>query len=273
MPKVFVTGISRGFGRDLAQELLAAGHQVVGTTRSGVAPFEHARLHVLALDVTDAGQVHMVVDAAVGQMGGLDIVISNAGAGHVGAIEEASLRELEQQMQVNFYGAFHVIQAALPHLRAPRSGKIVNFSSVAGLAAPGGYGLYAAAKFALEGLSEALEQEVQPFGISVTIVEPGRFRTEFLSDRSVSKSERVIADYEQTIVGLMRTHVAHGDGNQRGDPVKAVRVLLQALDSTPPPLRLVLGPDAYDRIASRNERFNAELEQWRAAATATDLSS
>lgn len=271
MANVFVTGISRGFGRDLAQELIAAGHTVAGTTRDGGAPFVHERLHVFQLDVTEAGRVHKVVAEAIETLGGLDVVINNAGFGIVGAIEETTPEEVARVMDANFYGPLHVIQAALPHLRARRAGRIINFSSVAGLAAPGGYGVYAAAKFALEGMSEALEQEVKPFGISVTIVEPGRFRTDFLSGQSILKAQRQITDYDDTIVGLMRKHVAGGHGNQPGDPLKAIGVILDVMASDAPPLRLPLGPDALGRIAARNARFDQELDQWRDRAMATDL--
>lgn len=273
MANVFVTGISRGFGLDLARELLAAGHSVAGTTRNGTAPFAHERLHVFSLDVTDAARVQSVISAAIGTLGGLDIVINNAGFGIVGAVEEVSPAETARVMDTNFYGPLHVIQAVLPHMRSRRAGHIVNFSSVAGLAAPGGYGIYAAAKFALEGMSEALEQEVKPFGISVTIVEPGRFRTDFLSEQSILKAAHQIADYEETIVGLMRKHVAGGHGNQQGDPVKAIHVILQAIASDTPPLRLVLGADAVARVAMRNDRFNAELAEWHDRAVSTDLAA
>lgn len=271
MANVLVTGISRGFGLDLARQLIEAGHTVAGTTRNGAAPFEHDRLHVFRLDVTDAVQVKTVINGAIGKLGGLDIVINNAGFGIVGAVEEVDPAEVAQVMDTNFYGPLHVIQAVLPHLRARRAGHIINFSSVAGLAAPGGYGIYAAAKFALEGMSEALEQEVKPLGISVTIVEPGRFRTEFLSGQSMMKAGQHISDYDETIVGMMRRHVASGHGNQPGDPVKAINVILQAIASPTPPLRLVLGADAIARVAARNERFNTEQAEWRDRATATAL--
>jgi NAD(P)-dependent dehydrogenase (short-subunit alcohol dehydrogenase family) len=181
-----ITGISRGLGRALAGAVLARGDAVVGTTRSGSADLPaHEQLTVLPLDVTDRAAVFAQVAAAHAVHGRLDVVLNNAGYGLLGPVESSSDREVRDVMAANFFGPLHVVQAALPLLRRQSHGRVINITSIAGLAPSPGSGLYAAAKFAVEGFSASLAQEVAPLGIRVTCVEPGALRTEFVSRDSI----------------------------------------------------------------------------------------
>jgi NAD(P)-dependent dehydrogenase (short-subunit alcohol dehydrogenase family) len=252
----FVTGISRGFGKTLCEALLQQGHRVIGTTRSGSSDLTHENLTVMQLDVTDQQQTEQVIQQAIAKLGRIDVVVNNAGFGMVGAVEEVSTEEAQATFDTNFFGTFNVIRAVLPHFRANRSGHIVNFSSVGGITGSAGYGLYNAAKFAVEGLSEALDLELKPFGIKVTIVEPGYFRTDFL--------------YAET-AGVARNNVSVRSGHQPGDPAKAVRVIIQAVASSTPPLRLPLGPDCYARIDNKLARLQSDIDHWREIASATQF--
>ena len=265
-----VTGISRGFGRALCDELLRRGHRVVGTSRNGAAGPAHGNLIELALDVSDEAQTYAAVAQAIARFGRIDVVVNNAGFGLVGAVEEVSTAEAKKVFETNFLGTWNVIRAVLPHLRANRSGHIVNFSSIGGITGSMGNGLYNASKFAVEGLSEALEIEVKPLGITVTIVEPGYFRTDFLAPSSMQQAAMVIDDYAQT-AGMTRNAVAARSGSQPGDPAKAVRVIIDAVESGAPPLRLPLGPDAFSRIDGKIARLKEEIGYWRQAASDTQF--
>jgi NAD(P)-dependent dehydrogenase (short-subunit alcohol dehydrogenase family) len=266
----FVTGISRGFGKVLCEELLQRGHRVVGTTRSGSTDMTHENLTVMQLDVTDERQTEQVIKQAVEKMGHIDVVVNNAGFGMVGAVEEVSTEEAQATFDTNFFGTFNVVRAVLPHFRANRSGHIVNFSSVGGITGSAGFGLYNAAKFAVEGLSEALDLELRPFGIKVTIVEPGYFRTEFLSSGSIKKAAKIVDAYAES-AGKARGNVSSQSGNQSGDPAKAVRIIIKAVQSPSPPLRLPLGPDCYARIDEKLSRLKRDIGDWREIASATQF--
>ncbi|RUL64540.1 SDR family NAD(P)-dependent oxidoreductase [Dyella dinghuensis] len=266
----FVTGISRGFGKTLCEELLVRGYRVVGTTRNGSSDITHENLMVMQLDVTDEQQTEQVIKQAIEKMGRIDVVVNNAGFGMVGAVEEVSTEEAQATFDTNFFGTFNVIRAVAPHFRANRSGHIVNFSSVGGITGSAGFGIYNAAKFAIEGLSEALDLELKPFGITVTIVEPGYFRTEFLSSGSIKKAAKLVDAYADT-VGKARNNVSSASGNQPGDPAKAVRVIVNAVESPSPPLRLPLGSDCYARIDEKLARLKRDMDGWRAMATATQF--
>ena len=268
----FVTGISRGLGKALAQAVLAAGEHVIGTTRSGKADWGQGEpnLTVSALEVTDAEAIRNAVAEAYARHGRLDVVLNNAGYGLLGAIEEASSHETEHVFAVNFHGPLAVITAVLPYLRGQRSGHIVNVSSIAGLAPMAGSGLYAAAKCALEGMSESLAQEVAPLGIKVTLVEPGAFRTDFLSSDSIRRSKDRIEDYDQT-AGKNVDHLAAIAGKQAGDPAHAARAILAAVNAEQPPLHLVLGPDALRRTREKLKALSAELDTWQQLSASTDF--
>lgn len=268
----FVTGISRGFGRALCEELLRRGHTVVGTSRHGSSGPSHPNLIELALDVSDEQQTHDVIGQAIAKAGRIDVVVNNAGFGLVGAVEEVSTAEGRSVFETNFFGTWNVIRAVLPHLRANRSGHIVNFSSIGGITGSMGNGLYNASKFAVEGLSEALEIEVKPFGITVTIVEPGYFRTDFLSSSSIQQAAKVIDDYAAT-AGTVRNAVATRSGTQPGDPAKAVAVIIDAIEADTPPLRLPLGPDAFSRIEAKITRLRQDIDRWQRAASDTQFTA
>ena len=268
----FITGISRGFGRSLADALTARGDIVIGTTRTGSADItqEKGSLDVLALDVTDAQAVRKTVAAAFQRHGRIDVIVNNAGYGLLSSVEEATDDEIEHVFAVNFHGTRRVIQAALPHLRAQGGGHIVNITSMAGVAPNPGSGYYAAAKMAVEGLSQSLAREVAPLGIRVTLVEPSAFRTDFLSEHSIRRSAGNLQDYAGT-AGSSRDRLAAMAGNQPGDPARAAAAIIQAVDSPKPPLHLVLGSDAYHRTRQMLDAFSAELEAWKTVAIGADF--
>jgi NAD(P)-dependent dehydrogenase (short-subunit alcohol dehydrogenase family) len=268
----FITGISRGFGLALTEALLAKGETVIGTTRDGSAPIDDAsgKLHVVALDVTDPAAIKDAVGQAIRIAGRLDVVVNNAGYGLLGSVESGRDAEIEQLFAVNFHGPRRIIQAVLPQLRLQGSGHIVNITSIAGLAANPGSGLYAASKFAVEGMSQALAQEVAPFGIKVTLVEPGAFRTDFLSDHSLRKTEAGDDPYGAT-AGATIARLDSMAGKQLGDPAKAATAIITAVEAPQPPLNLVLGSDAFRRVQDRQKAFAADLERWQTLTLGTDF--
>src|SRR5437879_4420981 len=257
----FITGAWTGFGRVLAEEVLRAGGKVVATARSRdkVADLEAKypqSAKALALDVIDAGQIASAVDQAIAKFGQVDVLVNNAGYGVAGAIEEVSEAEYMPMFETNVFGLLRVTRAFLPHFRKQRSGHILNLSSIGGVVASPGMGYYNATKFAVEGLSEALAAEVAPLGIRVTIIEPGPFRTDFLG-RSGVIAEKRIADYDAT-AGNMRKYFAENDGKQPGDPNRAVQAMMQVVDSPSPPLRLLLGAGALQRLRSKLGNWERE---------------
>jgi NAD(P)-dependent dehydrogenase (short-subunit alcohol dehydrogenase family) len=270
----FITGASTGFGRVLAEEVLKAGGKVVATARNldKVKDFEAKypqTAKALALDVTDAGQVDSVVTQAIAKFGRVDVLVNNAGYGVAGAIEEVSEAEYMPMFETNVFGLLRVTRAFLPHLRKQRSGHILNLSSIGGVVASPGMGYYNATKFAVEGLSEALAAEVAPLGIRVTIVEPGPFRTDFLGRSGVVAKTR-IADYDAT-AGNMRKYFAENDGKQKGDPVRAVHAMIQVVESPNPPLRLLLGASALQRLRSKLANWEKEIAEWEQVTTGADF--
>jgi len=273
-PKVwFITGISRGFGRELASAAIGQGDFVVGTTRSGESDQESSsgRLTVLALDVTHPRDVASVVAKAWQIHGHIDIVVNNAGFGLLGAVEEVEESQARQVFETNFFGLLNVVQSALPRLRAQGSGHIINISSIGGFAGFPGYGLYSASKFAVEGLSEALAAELQPLGIHVTIVEPGYFRTNFLSGSSLQRASRVIDAYAATS-GKTRDSADERDGQQPGDPALAAKAIIAVTRSPHPPLRLILGADAIARVRTKLVQVTKDLEDWESVSLNTGYS-
>jgi NAD(P)-dependent dehydrogenase (short-subunit alcohol dehydrogenase family) len=269
-----LTGISRGLGLSLVKAVLAKGDIVIGTTRNGEPPADVVsdNLAILPLQVTDRDQVARTVEAANARHGRLDVIVNNAGYGLLGPIEAATPEEVDHVFAVNFFGPLSLIRAALPLLREQRRGHIVNISSIAGIAPMAGSGLYAAAKFALEGLSQSLAQEVAPLGIWVTLVEPGAFRTDFLSKHSIRRTDGSIDDYAATsgrvIDGLMTR-----SGQQLGDPDRGASAIIEAIEADEPPLNLVLGSDALSRAKARLERFEEDLHRWENLTLSTDFAA
>jgi NAD(P)-dependent dehydrogenase (short-subunit alcohol dehydrogenase family) len=270
----FITGASTGFGRVLAEEVLKAGGKVVATARNRdkVADLEAKypqKAKALALDVTNAGQVDSVVTQAFAQFGRMEVLVNNAGYGLAGAIEEVSEAESMPMFETNVFGLLLVTRAFLPHLRKQRSGHILNLSSIGGVVASPGMGYYNATKFAVEGISEALAAELAPLGIHVTIIEPGPFRTDFLG-RSGVVAETRIADYDAT-AGNMRKYFAENDGKQKGDPVRAVHAMMQVVESPNPPLRLLLGASALQRLRSKLANWEKEIAAWEQVTLGADF--
>jgi len=220
--------------------------------------------------VTDRAQVEDVVKKAYLLNWRLDVVVNNAGYGLLGAIESTRPEEFGHVMDVNFNGTVHVIQAALPYLRDQRKGHIINLSSIAGIAPVGGYAFYAAAKFAVEGLSISLAHEVKPLGINVTVVEPGAFRTDFLAETSLRVSGGHLEEYKDT-VGTVLDKMGKMNGKQLGDPVKGAKAMLAIVDSEDPPLHLLLGSDAYNRAGAHFEAFTEEMQKWKSLSLSTDF--
>ena len=268
----FITGVSRGLGRDLAEALLSRGSTVIGTSRNGQADLNagSGTLHLLALDVTKPDEIAGVVEQAHQFHGRIDVVVNNAGSGLLGAIEESSPAEADAVFGVNFFGPLRLIQAVLPLLRKQGSGTIVNLSSIAGLAPMVGSGLYAAAKFALEGMSISLSQEIAPLGLKVMVVEPGAFRTDFLSGNSIQHTARTIGAYDATSGQAVRKLNAM-DGTQAGDPKLGAQAIIQAVESPEPPLHLLLGSDALGRARSRIKDLTAMFDQWESVSRSTDF--
>ncbi|MEK6345975.1 MAG: oxidoreductase [Burkholderia sp.] len=269
-----ITGCSSGLGQHLAQAVAARGDHLVATARDVQSLQALARqyphtVRVCALDVTRAGDAAAAVAVAVDAFGGLDVLVNNAGYGLFGAIEEGVPDEYRPMFEVNVFGLIEVTRAALPALRRRAGGRIVNLSSTAGIAGSAGSGYYSAAKFAVEGLSEALDREMRPLGLRVIVVEPGPFRTAFLG-RSIAVAARRIDDYDQT-AGQRRAYRDSNDGKQAGDPAKAVQVMLRAIDSDAPPLHLPLGPVAYEVADRKLAAFRDDIDAWRQVAIATDF--
>ena len=269
----FITGASSGFGRAFAEFAIGQGYSVALGARNpaklaalvNTAP---DRAVAVTCDVTDAGQVRRAAADTLARFGRVDVLINNAGYGIVGAIEETPESELRAQMETNFFGAMAVTRAFLPAMRAQRSGAIVNISSLGGQLSFAGYGAYSASKFALEGASEALAQELKPLGIKVLIVEPGAFRTGFAG--AALKHMPVIDAYNES-VGPIRAF-SHGmDTTQEGDPHKAARAIESALNAPDTPLRLQLGADAVSLVRTHSETLLADLSKWEALALDTKL--
>ncbi len=267
-----ITGVSRGLGKALAEAALLRGDTVIGTSRTGEADIKQSngKLHMLPLDVTKREQVFTAVTRAHELYWRLDVVVNNAGYGLIGAMEGTTPREFNDVMDVNFFGTVHVMQAALPFLRLQHGGHIVNLSSIAGLAPVGGYAFYAAAKFAVEGLSISVAHEVRDLGIRVTIVEPGAVRTDFLNDSSIKHTDSAIDDYEGS-AGQVKKHLESMKGKQIGDPEKAAKAIIHAVDSDSPPLHLLLGSDAFNRASTNTTAFKEELEKWKQLTLSTDF--
>jgi NAD(P)-dependent dehydrogenase (short-subunit alcohol dehydrogenase family) len=266
-----ITGCSSGFGQRLALAAARRGDQVIATARNveairGLArPFD-GRMVALPLDVTDGSSISAAVAEALATFGTIDILVNNAGYGLFGAIEEGAPEEYRPLFEVNVFGLIETTRAVLPTLRR-HGGTIINMSSGAGIAGHGGGGYYNASKFAVEGLSEALADELRPFGVRVILVEPGPFRTEFLG-RSINLAANEMPEYA---VSSRRQYRETNNGNQAGDPDKAVAVILKAVDAEEPPLHLPLGPTAHGIAERKLAAFRKDIDMWRDMSIGTDF--
>jgi NAD(P)-dependent dehydrogenase (short-subunit alcohol dehydrogenase family) len=270
----FITGVSSGLGRALATEALAAGHQVVGTVRQEAARPEFESLKpgsafARVLDVRDYAAVERVTADIEATVGPIDVLVNNAGYGHEGLVEESSMEELIQQFEVNVFGAVAAIKAVLPFMRQRRRGHILNITSMGGLMTFPGISYYHGSKFALEGISGSLGKEVKSFGIFVTAVEPGMFRTDW-AGRSMVRAERSIPDYDAVFEPIRAARKSR-DGNQAGDPAKAARAMLQVVESPQPPERLLLGPDALKLVREDRKAFDEEVAAWEKLSASTNF--
>ena len=259
-----ITGASSGFGSAIAHAALAAGDTVIAGARrlgplSELVAAGGSRVRAVTLDVTNARHGAEVVDGAVRDFGRIDVLVNNAGRGQVGAVEETTDEELRAIMDVHLFGPAALTRAVLPHMRGRGTGAIVQMSSFGGQMSVAGFGAYSASKCALEGLSEALAEEVAPYGIEVLIVEPGAFRTSFSGGALHESAE--LGAYSDT-VGPTRRYIKSIDGAQPGDPAKAAAAILAALDADPTPLRLPLGDDSVDALPGHLDRVRTELLAW-----------
>ena len=273
MNKVWlITGANSGFGRAIAEAAVAAGDVVVATARrvtalDDLAAAHHGQVDVLPLDVTDAAAIDATVQDVIDRHGRIDVLVNNAGRTHVGAAEETTDAELRDLFEVHLFGPVALTRAVLPHMRSRRAGAIVQISSMGGQLSFAGFGAYSATKFALEGMSEALADEVRPLGIAVLIVEPGAFRTGLFGSASASEP---MPEYAGT-VGRTRQMIEESAGTQPGDPAKAATAILTALAAPSTPLRYPLGDDAVDAILGHLDRTTADLRDWEKLARDTRI--
>ncbi|HVX77012.1 MAG TPA: oxidoreductase [Bradyrhizobium sp.] len=272
-PVWFITGCSTGFGREFARAALKNGYRVVATARdpnkiADLVAGQEGRAIALPLDVTRPDQIRAAIKEAQGVFGHIDTLVNNAGYGYLSAVEEGEDQEIRAMFETNFFGLAAVIREALPGMRARRRGAIVNVASVGGIVGFPGSGYYAATKFAVEGLSEALAGEVEPLGIHVMLVEPGPFRTDW-AGRSLKQSSRFIEDYKQT-AAMRRKQIAGYSGTQPGDPARAADAVVTALRSSKPPRHLVLGREGLNNVENQLKSMLAEIELWRETSLASD---
>ncbi|WP_321878246.1 oxidoreductase [Paraburkholderia bannensis] len=270
---LLITGVSSGFGRALAQEALAVGHTVVGTVRSAEARRDFEALSTNAafarvLDVTDFDAIDAAVAEIETNIGPVDVLVNNAGYGHEGVLEESPLSAMKRQFDVNVFGAVAMIKAVLPFMRTRRRGHILNITSMGGYITMPGIAYYCGSKFALEGITETLGKEVKPFGIAVTAVAPGSFRTDW-AGRSMTRTPRSIADYDALFDPIRQTREAKR-GKQLGDPLKAARAMLAAIDSEKPPAHLLLGSDALGLVRNKLAELESEIAAWESVTISTD---
>lgn len=270
---MLITGVSSGFGRALAQEALAAGHTVVGTVRSAQAAREFEALSAQAavarvLDVTDFERIDGVVADIEANVGPVDVLVNNAGYGHEGIMEESPLDEMRRQFDVNVFGAVAMMKAVVPFMRERRRGRILNITSMGGHITMPGIAYYCGSKFALEGISETLGKELAPFGIAVTAVAPGSFRTDW-AGRSMARTPRSIADYDALFDPIRRAR-EEKSGKQPGDPAKAARAMLAVMAADHPPAHLLLGSDALRLVRDKLAALDDEIRAWEAVTVSTD---
>jgi len=271
-PVWFITGCSTGFGRQIAKHVLELGYRTVVTARDTDDIRDLAEMGealVLKLDVTERSQAEAAVKAAEDHYGHIDVLVNNAGIGYFAAVEESDETEVRKMFDVNVFGLSRMIHVVLPGMRKRHKGFIVNLSSIGGLRSFPSLGYYNATKFAIEGLSEALWQEVEPLGIKVMLVEPSGFRTDW-AGRSANETTHHIADYANTAHRSMRQLRAMS-GQQDGDPVRAANAIVLAVESSLPPHRLLLGNDAYEGAIAKLGELREEFTAWEAVSRGADF--
>lgn len=272
----FVTGASKGLGLSLIKKLLGEGYKVAATSRNiatltTVVGNNTEHFLPLEVDLLDESSVQQAVDQIVDAFGAIDVVVNNAGYGQFGTVEETTDEEARQNYDVNVFGTLNVIRGVMPHLREQRSGHIFNISSIGGFVSSfTGWGVYCSTKFAVSGLTEALHTDVKPLGIHVTLVYPGYFRTNFLTDESLRLPSHPIADYEGARQS-QEYHVNSINGNQPGDPDKAAEAMIQAALAEEPPLHLFLGSDAYEVASAKLAALQKDLNDWKDVSLSTDI--
>ena len=270
---LFITGVSSGFGLALSREALSEGHRVIGTVRNDDArrAFEalhDERAHAVSLDVTDIDAIPDAVADAESRFGPVDVLVNNAGYGHEGIFEESPIEAMRRQFEVNVFGAVAVTQAFVPRFRERRRGHIVNITSMGGFITMPGIAYYCGSKFALEGISEVLGKELAPFGVHVTAVAPGSFRTDW-AGRSMQRSPRSIADYD-ALFDPIRQARQEKSGKQLGDPAKAARAILALVELPNPPAHLILGSDALALVRGKLAAMAADIDTWESLTRSTD---
>lgn len=271
-----ITGVSSGLGCAFAEGALAAGHRVVGTVRretdaEAFAASARDRAFPLVLDVTEYDAIPAAVAAAERRAGGIDVLVNNAGYGHEGVLEESSIDDLQRQFAANVFGPVAMMKAVLPGMRERRRGHIVNVTSMGGFITMPGISLYCGSKFALEGISEALGKEVAEFGIRVTALAPGQFRTNW-AGRSMDRTPRSIADYDPVMDPIRAARHAKS-GNQPGDPARAAQALLALIEAENTPVRLFLGEDALGLVKQKLDVMRDEIEAWDALSRSTSFAA
>jgi NAD(P)-dependent dehydrogenase (short-subunit alcohol dehydrogenase family) len=271
----FITGCSSGFGRILSEVLLARGDRVVATARKleSLAPLvkkatQAGQLEMFELDVTQSAQVKQVAEMAIAKTGGIDVLVNNAGYGYVGALEEVFMEDVRRIYETNVFGLMEVTRALLPCFRKQKSGHIINLSSVAGMVGTPGASIYNSTKFAVEGLSEALAGELSHFGIKVTLIEPGAFRTDF-ANRSLHVAPYK-PEYAEALAVTRKYYETIG-GQQPGDPLAAVQAMIEVVNHPNPPLRLPMGKIALGRIRAKLSQYESEIQAWESTILETDF--
>lgn len=270
----FITGASKGFGFEIAKAALQLGHKVVATVRNNPQQLTEIlgnpqELLVTTMDVTYEEQVKKAVSEALQHFGNIDILVNNAGFGLISAIEEATDAEARKQFDTNVFGLLNVTRAIMPHMRAQRSGHVINISALFAFGTIPGWGIYSATKAAVEGITEALALEGKPLGINVTVVEPGMFTTNFLDGSSFMVSKNVIDDYKDTS-GQIRSLTASFNGTQPGDPKKLAEALLVLINAENPPVHLPLGKDCIAFYEKNKETRENEMKTWKELTESTD---
>jgi NAD(P)-dependent dehydrogenase (short-subunit alcohol dehydrogenase family) len=270
----FITGVSSGFGRALAETLVSRGERVVGTLRNEDQRTQFEALSPgkslgYLLDVRDHDAVRRVVAQIEEEVGAIDVLVNNAGYGYEGSVEEATPGAIRAQFDVNLFGAVSVLQAVLPFMRSRRTGHILNVTSMGGLMTFPGVGVYNASKFALEGINEALASEVRQFGIKVTAIEPGAFRTDW-AGRSMTRASRTISDYASLLEPISASRAARS-GKQPGDPARAALAIIKVVESEHPPVHLLLGTDAVKFVREKIATLTKEIDDWESLSASTDF--